>query len=802
MKVSLNWLNELVELPADVAALSDLLTKAGVEVEGVETRGCTIANVVVAQVLESVQHPNADRLSVCKVADSADPFAEPRQIVCGAKNYKVGDKVPLALPGAVMPGDFKIKVGKLRGVESQGMMCSAKELGLPEGEDGLLILPPETVVGTPITELFPAETVLDVEVTPNRPDLLSHVGMAREIATLLGKPLNLPAAIRATAGAVAGPAAASEITLEAPEACPLYSARIIRGVKVGPSPAWLRGKLEAVGIRSINNIVDVTNYVMMELGQPLHAFDLAKLSGGIRVRLAAEGEAFLALDGKTYTLTPRHLLIADHARALAIGGVMGGEESGVTEATTDILLESAYFAPAGIRRTSRELGLSSDASYRYERGIDPAGVLPASARATQLILEVACGCHESACGMVTQTEPVAGPTVAAGEAPRFEHAVPFRLERCHAVLGAEVPAETVDRILTGFGLEKLADGWRAPSFRADLTREIDLIEEIARVIGIEAVPAREQTRYTASTLADKRHDQAMRLRRALSAPGLGFHEARSLTLISEKALAAFPVEGVLRVRNPLVEDQIILRPSLLPGLLESLSRNLRAGVRDLRLFEVGRIFRADGREERTALALLLSGAAAPASWRDAKPRVADFFDLKGALAAMNLDGVTFEPTSHPALALAVELRRGETVVGLAGQLTPARARDLDATAPVLVAEIDLDLFEAAPAMGRFVELPKFPAVTRDIAMVAAADVAHGKIEAVLRSANEPLLVDVELFDVFTDPTGQRIPVDQKSLAYALTYRSSERTLTADEVAEAHARLKALLKAELAVSFRE
>ncbi|MEI6562229.1 MAG: phenylalanine--tRNA ligase subunit beta [Verrucomicrobiota bacterium] len=791
MKVSLNWLNELVELPADVAALSDLLTKAGVEVEGIEARGCTVEKVVAAQILESVQHPNADRLSVCKVADGTAT----RQIVCGAKNYKVGDKVPLALPGAVMPGDFKIKVGKLRGVESEGMMCSEKELGLADEAEGLLILPAETVVGTPLTALFPAETILDVEVTPNRPDLLCHLGMAREIATLLGKPLTIPEAIRATAGTKAAPAAA--IALEAPDACPFYSARRIRGVKVGPSPAWLRAKLESIGIRSINNIVDVTNYVMLELGQPLHAFDLAKLNGGIRVRPAAEGEAFLALDGKTYPLAPRHLVIADSARAVAIAGVMGGEESGVTESTTDVLLESAYFTPAGIRRTSRELGLSSDSSYRFERGIDLAGVLPASARAIALILEVAGG----------EAEPV---TVAAGSAQVAEPIVPFRLERCRAVLGAEVPAETVDRILSGFGLAKAEGGWRAPSFRADLTREIDLIEEIARVIGIQAVPAREQTRFTASSVADKRHDQAMRLRRALAAPGLGFHEARSLTLISEKEAASFPVGEVRRVRNPLNEDQVVLRPSLIPGLLVSLTRNLRAGVRDLRLFEVGRIFRAttgepggvDPREERTALALLLSGAAAPASWRDAKPRGADFFDLKGALAALNLDGVTLEPTAHPALALAVELRRGATVVGLAGQLTPARARELDATAPVLVAEIDLDLFDAAPAMGRFVELPKFPAVTRDIALVAPAEVAHGRIEAVLRGANEPLLVEVELFDVFTDPTGQRIPVDQKSVAYALTYRSSGRTLTAEEVAEAHQRLKERLKAELPVSFRE
>jgi phenylalanyl-tRNA synthetase beta chain len=782
MKVSLQWLNELVELPASVETLADLLTKAGVEVEGIETRGVAIDHVVVAQVLESVQHPNADRLSVCQVDDGS---GTPRQIVCGAKNYKVGDKVPLALPGAVMPGDFKIKVGKLRGVESAGMMCSGKELGMEDGVDGLLILPQSATVGTPLKAMFPAETILDLEVTPNRPDLLSHLGMAREIATLLKKNLCIPEGVTAAANASAVPT--SDITLEAGDACPHYTARTVRGVKVGASPAWLRGKLEAAGIRSINNIVDITNYVMIEMGQPLHAFDLAKLDGGIRVRAAAEGETFLALDGKTYPLAPRHLVIADQRKAVAIAGVMGGEETGVTEATTDILLESAYFAPAGVRRTARELGLGSDSSYRFERGVDPEGVLPASARAVQLILELAGGTAE--------------PSARAAGAPlNFRRSVPFRLERCRAVLGAPVEAAAVEQILTGFGLTAQGNDWLVPSFRQDLTREIDLIEEIARVIGIEAIPSRMASRFLGSSEADHRADQGMQVRRQLAAQG--FHEARSLTLISEKALAGFPIEGAMRVRNPLNEDQVVLRPSLIPGLLDAVAHNLRAGVRDLRLFEVGRVFQAGAREERTVVALIVTGGVQPASWRDAKPRTADFFDLKGALAALNLGALTFQPTTHPALALAVTIHAGEKVVGLAGQLPPARARELDAPAPVLVAEINLDAFEASPIRAGFTELPKFPAVTRDIAMVAPAGVAHGQIEAVLLGANEPLLAGVELFDVFTDPSGQRIPADQKSVAYALTYRSASKTLTADEVAAAHQRLKERLKAELAVTFRE
>ncbi len=426
--------------------------------------------------------------------------------------------------------------------------------------------------------------------------------------------------------------------------------------------------------------------------------------------------------------------------------------------------------------------------------MDPAGVLRASARATALILELAGGVADPAPSAV-------------GRLPEPSPNVPLRLERCEALLGVAVPPERVDQILTGFGLEKREGGWKVPSFRPDLTREIDLIEEIARVIGIEAVPAREQARFASLSEADRRHDQAMRVRTRLA--GRGYREARSLTLLSEKTLALFPVEPVLRVRNPLGEDQVILRPSLLPGLLQAVAHNIRGGTRDLRLFEVGRIFRADVREERSALALVLTGAAVPSSWRTPKPRQADFFDLKGdlefllrSLCGREPGGACFQPTSHPALALAVEIRCGDTVLGVAGQLFPARARELDAAAPVLVAELDLGLFPAAPAGNRFTPLPRFPAVTRDIALIAPLGLPHGAVEAALRAAEEPLLAGVELFDVFTDPTGEKIPADRKSLAYALTYRSLERTLTAEEVTQAHTRLKDRLKGDLEVSFRE
>src|SRR5438874_4998100 len=389
MKFSVNWLREFVELPPSIEALADLLTMSGIEIEAIEKRGANFDHVVVARITESKPHPNADRLTVCVIDDGS---GTKRQIVCGAKNYKVGDKVPLALPGAELTGGLKIRASKLRGVESEGMLCSAKELGVAEDAAGLLILSPEAKIGTPIRDLFPPDTILDVEITPNRGDLLSHFGLTREIAALtnkrcVGQALCLPSKSAGDAPALQ----TKGIKISALRECPFYSARRIEKVKVGPSPDWLRAKIEGVGIRSINNVVDVSNFVMLELGQPTHAFDADKLSGEISVRLAREGEKFLALDGKTYALTPENLVIADDERAVGIAGVMGGEESGVTESTRNVLLESAYFLPASIRRTARELNLPSDASYRFERGVDPQMILRASQRATELIREIAGG---------------------------------------------------------------------------------------------------------------------------------------------------------------------------------------------------------------------------------------------------------------------------------------------------------------------------------------------------------------------------------------------------------------------------
>src|SRR6266480_4367970 len=481
MKFSVNWLREFVDLPKNPEEIAELLTRAGIETKNIETRGANVDKVVVSQITVSSRHPNADRLTVCEVEDGS---GTKRQIVCGATNYKLGDKVPLALPGAKLPNGTEIRKSKLRGVESEGMLCSPIELGLGEDASGLLILSPDAKIAAVIADLFPADTILDVEITPNRGDLLSHFGLAREIAALSGNKL------KTTAPEPNIEAEKSGVTIAATSECPFFSLRKIDNVKLGPTPQWLRAKIESVGVRSINNIVDISNFVMLELGQPTHAFDADKLKGGINVRLAREGEKFLALDGKTYSLKPDNCFIADQERAVGIGGVMGGEETGVTYSTKNILLESAYFLPASVRRTARNLNLPTDASYRFERGVDPEMVLRASHRATELIREITGG---------TPAKEIA----TAGKIPVNPADVSLSYEKCDRVVGIAIKPRTVDEILTGFGLQKTSAAkmmkWKIPSHRRDLQRDVDLIEEVVRAFGVDKVPGTDRSRFTASS---------------------------------------------------------------------------------------------------------------------------------------------------------------------------------------------------------------------------------------------------------------------------------------------------------------
>ncbi len=756
MKFSVNWLREFVELPPSIDALAELLTMSGVEIEAIEKRGADFDRVVVARITESKPHPNADRLTVCVVDDGS---GTKRQIVCGAKNYKVDDKVPLALPGAELTGGLKIRASKLRGVESEGMLCSAKELGVAEDAAGLLILSPNAKIGAPIRDLFLPDTILDVEITPNRGDLLSHFGLAREIAALtnkglVGQSLQLPSKSAGDAPALQK----KGITISALRECPFYSARRIENVKVGPSPDWLRAKIESVGIRSINNVVDVSNFVMLELGQPTHAFDADKLSGAINVRLAREGEKFLALDGKTYALTPENLVIADDERAVGIAGVMGGEESGVTESTRNVLLESAYFLPASIRRTARELNLPSDASYRFERGVDPEMILPASTRVTELICEVAGA--------------TSAPTVAvAGELPPDPPDVSLRYEGLDQLLGIHIEPATADGILTRFGLTKSDSAshshWKIPSYRRDLQREVDLIEEIIRAHGIEKIPSADRSRFTPLSEADRNFDFETKLRRDLIA--LGLTEARTSSLIARSEVAK--TNGAIELRNPLSEDHVALRTSLIAGLLGAVARNIRAGAERIALFEIGNTF--------------------------AKKRQLDFFDLKGALNAVG--AFEFRRSSQPSFVLMAEIFYQTDRIGYGGQLSATTS----ATAPVLVAEIDLARIAQTKEDAKpFKEIDRYPEVTRDIAMFVGPKVTHAEILAAIASANEPLLEKVELFDLFMENDGKGMPEMKKSLAYSLTYRDKNRTLTSEEVSAVHARIRERLRNDVGAELRE
>lgn len=777
MKFSVNWLREFVDLPENPKEIADLLTRAGVETENIETRGAKIEQVIVSQIVASSRHPNADRLTVCEVDDGSGTN---RQIVCGATNYKVGDKVPLALPGAKLPNGLEIRKSRLRGVESEGMLCSPIELALGEDASGLLILSPDAKVGAPIADLFPTDTILDVEITPNRGDLLSHFGLAREIAALTGKKL------KSIARESKIPVKKTGLTIISTRECPFFSARKIDNVTVGPSPQWLRAKVESVGIRSVNNIVDISNFVMLELGQPTHAFDADKLKGGINVRLARDGEKFVALDGKTYSLKPDNCVVADQERTVGIGGVMGGEETGVTESTKNVLLEAAYFLPASIRRTARELNLPSDASYRFERDVDPEMVLRASQRAAELIQEIAGGTPAKEVNV-------------AGSLPPNPADVSLRYEKCDRVIGIAIKPETVDEVLTRFGLKKISAAkitkWKIPSYRRDLQRDVDLIEEVVRAYGAERIPGTDRSRFTPSSAADRAHDLESQMRERLVAAGL--NEVRTSKLLPRERFAFG--ENAIELRNPLSEDHVALRPSLLPGLLGVLDHNIRAGAERVAIFETGRVFEPPSGAEKKRVAILLWGnLGSEVHWRNEKRRV-DFFDLKGAIELART-GLSFRRGKDANFALAVEITAGNQLVGLSGQLTNSLALTIGASGAVFVAEVSLDFpISGLGSRATFQELGKFPAVTRDIAMIVAEDLTHERIWEVIFHPREPLLERVEFFDLFA---GAEIGTGKKSVAYRLTYRDRSRTLTSEEVNAAHAKIRERLRSDLGAELRE
>ena len=819
MKATLNWLKQYVDFNWSPEEMTERLTMLGLEVEGVQKISGAFDGIVVAQVVTRDKHPNADKLSLCRVHDGQGE----RQIVCGADNFKAGDKVPLILPGASLPpkpGEketFTIKVGKIRGVESHGMMCSPQELGLPDPVDGLLLLREDAKVGQSFAEYLGrsgGDVVFDLEVTPNRPDLNSVIGIAREIAAVTGNALKLPQPLDATCN----PQHASSfvnVRIEDPELCPRYTARVVKGVKIGPSPDWLRSALEKVGIRSINNVVDVTNYVMLECGQPLHAFDYHLIAKGtegtptIVIRRAQDGELFITLDGQKRTLTNEMLLIADVTKGIALAGVMGGANTEINDQTVDVLIESAYFSPTNIRRTSKLLGLRSESSYRFERGAEVGICGWASRRAAQLILETAGG------------------TLAEGVVDAYPHPtepkqITLRHRKVNELLGITLRPEEMEFYLGQLGLKAVnrkarpvgEDGpadpvtFQIPTWRVDLKRETDLIEEIERLHGLAKVPATAPRGAIGTNAFDAVHDQIAEARRILS--GLGLNEAQGQTLISDTAAKlATPVAGIVALANPLSSDMNVLRPSLLPGLLDSLRHNVTRKNYDVALFEIGRVFLASNgatKEERR-VAIALTGQRAQTFWggndRDAK---FDVSDLKGLveelLEQFGVRGIAFSRRPENAalfLESAAITLGGKLPLGELGQLSPALARQYDLRDGVLLAELNLDQLLARRNAGKsFKPLPQFPSIRRDVAMLVPETTTHESVLQAVKQAKPANLEAVELFDVFR---GKNVSEGQKSLAYAFTYRSPEKTLTDVEVNAAHTKVVDAFKAQLKAEIR-
>jgi phenylalanyl-tRNA synthetase beta chain len=826
MKVTLNWLKQYVHFDWSPAELAERLTMLGIEVEGVQKLGGEFEGIVVAQVITKDKHPNADKLTLCRVNDGTSE----RQIVCGAQNFNAGDKVPLILPGASLPANpgeapFTIKVGKIRGVESQGMMCSPQELGLGNLVEGLLILREDAKVGQPFAEYLGrsgSDVVYDLEITPNRPDLNSVIGIAREISAVNGNPLKLPDVKLAESGSPVQEAVA--VRIEDAELCPRYVARVVRGVKVAASPDWLSSTLEKVGVRSINNVVDVTNYVMLETGQPLHAFDYHLLQSragispvpdrsdaypAIVVRRASEGEKFMTLDGQDRTLTNQMLLIADETKAVALAGVMGGQNSEIGLNTVDVLVESACFKPQNIRATSKKLELRTESSYRFERGADIGICDWASQRAAQLILETAGG-------------TLAAGVVDAYPKPFEPKEIALRHAQNDAVLGISVPIQEQIESLQRLGLEAVkvegvvpapgvhvqqASVFKVPSFRVDLKREIDLIEEVARLYGVDKIPATPPRGAIGANAYDAVHDQLAEARRILS--GLGLYEAQGQTLISDAAGRFVGGEGLTPLANPLSSDMNVLRPSLLPGLLDALRHNVSRKTYDVALFEVGRVFIEAGgqRREERRVAIALTGQRNPLFWsgeeREAK---FDVYDLKGLmeefLEQFGVRGVTYARWGE-STALFLEsatVHLGKFQLGEFGQLLPLVARQYDLRDAVLLAELNLDvLLSRRNTSKSFRPLPAFPAIRRDVAMLLPEAATHEAVLQAVKQAKPPHLETVELFDVFR---GKNVPAGQKSVAYAFTYRQAERTLTDAEVNAAHEKLVAQLQQRLGATVRE
>ena len=805
MRISYEWLKTMVDVPEDPSDLVAEFVRTGTEVEAVEKVGADLANVVTAQVVSKKPHPDSDHMWLCQVSVGdrnvdADGNPVPLQIVCGAQNFEEGDHIVTAMIGAVLPGDFKIKKSKLRGVDSCGMNCSARELGLGDDHDGIIILPKDAPVGMDYTDyLGMSDTVIDCEITPNRPDCLSMTGMAVEVAAMYDEDthIELPSVKREQ-----GPDAHDlvDVTIDDPELCQRYTARVVKNVKIGPSPDWLARRVVAAGSRPINNVVDVTNYVMYLTGQPLHAFDLGKLTERdghrhIVVRAAADGEKLETLDGVERTLTPDMAVITDDGKTpVALAGVMGGMNSEIDENTTDVLLESATFSAGHVSRTSRNLDLMSEASIRYERQVDGANCAN--------VAEIAAALFEECCGA-----EVCPGIVDVYPAPVPAPVIDFRPARARMLCGAEVPDDFMVTRLTRLGcaVERKDDEHltvTAPTNRPDLTREVDLIEEVCRLWGEGDI---EPTLPAAKNHAGGLTVEQKRIRligQTLRACGLSETSTYCFADPNDLVNLGITEEGrgiPVKIINPLVADQSEMRRSMLPGLVRSVAYNLDHGVPNVALYEIGRVFfgheSKSQPDEPTYVCGVLAGQRADDAWNIKFPDY-DFFDAKGAveqlLSALRLTKVRFKvadgekyPWLQPGRAAEV-LSQGESL-GWVGNIHPASLQKVGVDVPVIAFELSVEaLLRLAKRELPYVDVPTLPGVTHDLAIVVDESVTYEQLVQRISSAGGKLLADVRLFDVYRDPV--RVGKGKKSMAFSLTYRAADRTLTSEEVEKAHEKL--------------
>ncbi|MFQ5829563.1 MAG: phenylalanine--tRNA ligase subunit beta [Candidatus Methylomirabilia bacterium] len=801
MKITYRWLKEYVETDLSSEAIADRLLNAGIEVAEARRVVTGLAGVVVGEI-EAIEREvgvssEGYRLWVCRVRTRTGRFS----VVCGAPNAVAGTRAAFAPPGAELPDGRRIAVATIRGAHSEGMLCSEKELGIGEDTEGILAFPKDAPVGADlISYLGLDDWVLEVEVTPNRPDCLSVVGVAREVAALTGAPFRLPPLTVHEDEADA--ASLASVVVEDPDLCPRYAARVISGLSVAPSPPWLAQRLRAVGLRPINNLVDVTNYVLWEQGHPLHAFDYETVrEHAVVVRRARVGERLTTLDGQARALTDSMLLIADPAQGIGLAGIMGGANTEVSDHTTTVLLESAYFQPTSIRRTARALGLKTEAAYRFERGADIEGLRDALDRAAQMMADLAGGA-------------VAKGVLDVYPAPRSRPRIPLRIERIQRVGGSSPPREDVIRILQrlGFTMDDQHPelGVIVPSFRRDITIEDDLVEEVVRVWGYGQIPST----LPEGSLSLARRPAVLteldRVRRLLVDAGLW--EVITYSFVDPERLRPLGWDPaspeLLSLRNPLSRERAWLRPTLVPGLLDLLAGNLRRQSPDIRCFEVGRVFQAGGPEglarEGLRVGIALMGMREPRAWHTRRDRV-DLYDAKGAaehvLAALGVAEPEVRPRGWPFLeqGRSAELLGAGEPVGWFGEVALAVREVYDLPVPVFIAELDLDRLRALPPHAiRYQALPRFPAVQRDLALVVDARLSVAEVTRALQTLDEPLLRRVTLFDVYT---GEQVGRGRKSLAYSLLYQAEDRTLTDQGVNELHARIVEQLRQRFGADVR-